>query len=475
MEIIQKENVKVSNSLIVKGLTHTKLDEELFDYLKEYGSIARLIPISDPESEHYRQVIVEYTYGTAVQSLESSLLLEYKSISQPEILFSVNTLASIYTVKVGRTATEAYLEELRDIAELSGKSFVAVLQAELSRMHESVSQAPLSDIVGGGSEVCVGRNTNMRKTGRSPDTCTEPIPGPPSPSHNGASEIPTFPVLDTHCARKKTHPYTDIFPPEVQRVVVEHVVRNGEVASQSQAFTRISAFSGRSPCPMNESDYDTWRTSVELLLQDPTISDLNRSRRIIESLLPPAAGMIKPLGPTASPRAYLELIDSAFGPIEEGDELFARFLNTFQNAGEKPSSYLQRLQVALITATKRGAVNAGESGKLLLKQFCRGCWDGSILTELQLEQKKTNPPTFPALLLMIRTEEDRQAAKTNRMRQHLGVSKQRAVINAQVVCGDQPSEPSTVTQAEFFSETQKLNAQIAQLQAQLEKLTPSSS
>lgn len=53
------------------------------------------------------------------------------------------------------------------------------------------------------------------------------------------------------------------------------------------------------------------------------------------------------------PTTYLELLDSAFGTAEDGDELFAKFLNTLQDAGEKPSQYLYRLQTGLAKALKR--------------------------------------------------------------------------------------------------------------------------
>lgn len=83
--------------------------------------------------------------------------------------------------------------------------------------------------------------------------------------------------------------------------------------------------------------------------------------------MPPAAIVVRPLSPQASPSAYLELLNSAFGTVEDGDELFAKFLNTFQDAGEKPSQYLHRLQTALTKALKRGGVVASEADRHLLR------------------------------------------------------------------------------------------------------------
>lgn len=113
---------------------------------------------------------------------------------------------------------------------------------------------------------------------------------------------------------------------------------------------------GKVPRPTHEPDYDSWQSSVELVMTDPAIADLQRSRRIVESLLPPAADVVRHLSPSSLPAAYLHLLDSAYWMVQDGDELFAKFLDTFQDAGEKPSAYLQRLQVALNLAVERGGV-----------------------------------------------------------------------------------------------------------------------
>ncbi len=60
-------------------------------------------------------------------------------------------------------------------------------------------------------------------------------------------------------------------------------------------------------------------------------------------------------------------------------------MDTFQGAGEKPSAYLQRLQVALTLAVKMGGVPASETNRHLLNQFCRGCWDNNLISDLQLK------------------------------------------------------------------------------------------
>lgn len=116
-------------------------------------------------------------------------------------------------------------------------------------------------------------------------------------------------------------------------------------------------------------------------------------------------------------------IDSAYGLVEDGDEIFARFLGTHQNTGEKASEYLQRLQVLITTATKRGGIDKADANKQLLRQFRCGCWDQSLILALQLRLKTETPPDFSEFLLQVRTEEDRRAAKHDHMQRHLGTTK----------------------------------------------------
>lgn len=107
----------------------------------------------------------------------------------------------------------------------------------------------------------------------------------------------------------------EVNPPEVQRYVVEHIVKNEDNVFHLSAH-RLRSFSGKEPQPQNEADYDTWRSGVDLLLQDPAVSDLQRSRKIFESLLSPAADMIKHLQPDTPPAVYLQTLDSAFGTVQ---------------------------------------------------------------------------------------------------------------------------------------------------------------
>lgn len=202
------------------------------------------------------------------------------------------------------------------------------------------------------------------------------------------------------------------------------------------------------------------------------ISDAQVVRKIIESLSPPASNLIKSLGPSAPSKAYLDLLDSAFAAVGDGDELFAAFLNLNQNAGEKPSDYLHRLHTALISVIRSKGLTVAESDRQLLRQFCRGCWNNSLISNLQLEHRKQNPPTFSEFLLLLHTEEGRQAAKCNRMRQHLGVTRAKTQPNVQAACNPCLTSYDLSVDSDYIPSeaVQPLQKQIAKLQTQVAKL-----
>lgn len=104
---------------------------------------------------------------------------------------------------------------------------------------------------------------------------------------------------------------------------------------------------------------------------------------ICDSLLPPACDMVKHL-----PDVYLQQLESPYGTVQDGEELYAKFMDTYQNHGEKPSEYLQRLQVALQHVMRREGVAERDMDKRILAQFCRGCWNNRLISELQLRQRK---------------------------------------------------------------------------------------
>lgn len=458
MDFVQRCGVKIPNAVIVSGLTRAgDQDEQVIDFLKEYGSIKRTILVDEDESEFYQNLIVEYTHGTALGTLSGILPYKYALQDDPSVVYNIRTLSSAYQAEVSGNITKTYLSELKALAKLSGAEYGHVLKGVVSQISKDIEamssvseEVPLTH-----AETSTETQLTITSTEQHPLVLSSGTAhrndGLPPPGTIPTNSVGTAPSLSAN----------DMNPPEVQKVVVEHIVRSEAISPCFQPQLRLRSFSGKTPRPNNETDYDTWRSHIELLLNDPNILSLQITRKIVESLLPPAADVVKGLRPNSPPLAFLQLLDSAFGVVEDGEELFSRFLNTFQNPGESASAYLHRLQVALNLVVKRGGVAPGEVDRHLLKQFCRGCWDSVLLSTLQLEQARSHPPSFAELLLMLRTEEDRQQAKASRMRKHIGATK-RVQVQSQSACADPKEKPQVCPSA-----IEDLVKQVATLQSQL--------
>lgn len=440
MELFEKLGIKIPNAVVIEGANNSDTDEEIIEFLKKYGSIAQTKLISEPGSTFDKKLIVEFSSGFAVDSLRK--LLPYTYVSQTgTVTYEIYELATTCASQIEKVKTSTYLRELQAMAKLTGKDYAVVLKDVMSLLGHSIAELR--------PELTDDEEVEPTEVKVQPS-----VPSNPEPSDQSESR--------SHGRQSYLNP-VDTNPPEV-RYVVEHVIKNDD--SLHHSAQKLKTFSGRVPRPPNETDYETWRSAVELMLNDPSISDLHRSRKIVESLLPPAATMVKHLTSETPPVVYIQILDSAYGTVQDGDELFAKFMDTFQDGGEKPSVYLQRLQVAISAAVKRGGVPAADINRHLLSQFCRGCWDNALISDLQLKRRKSNPPSFSELLLLLRTEEDREAAKSLRMRQHLGPVRAKAHVQQAYGHLEEKTEASTLEQ---------LSKQVADIQRQLASLTAAQS
>lgn len=454
MDICNRFEVNGQNSLYVAGIGTDYTDEEISSVFKVNGDISKMVRIPDESGQPEGRVLIQYASDRSISRIDPITLGTLQSPKDPAVSWVARTIRDVCQEEMGREIARRYLGELQFVAGSGRAGFLSVLQEELQgnqstshNVHSSVTQ-PLAT-----------------QNGSTPNT-DQNEPEEPAPVHSAPASVPLSPASPV----SPVHVDENVFnPPQIQKVIVEHVIRS-ESTTSSSSHLRMRTFSGRMPRPNGEVEYETWRTQVDLLLTDSSLSDAHKVRKILESLLSPAADVVKPLGISSPPSVYVTQLDSAFGVVEDGEELFAAFLSSNQNNGEKPSAYLNRLHSLLTRAISRGRVSAENSNDHLLRQFCRGCWDQSIIIGLQLECKKSNPPTFPEFLLMLRTEEDRRAAKLDRMKKHLGVSK--ANVYAHHVF-DMPSydcEPVPVPNTKQ-NEVSKLEKKVNELTKQLEKLS----
>ncbi|XP_043960348.1 uncharacterized protein LOC122824151 [Gambusia affinis] len=457
MDVVTQLGLNMQRSVLVTGTQSDDDEKEIVERLQCYGAVKEVFHVNDPQSAFYKNLIVEFEEDSSLIALQPLFPYDYPSRTRLDMIFHVTSLASEYAAAVSSSSSPIdYIDELKNIATLR-KRFEEVLKGVMDQISTHLELAGGDD---GDDEDKKDDILTLAQPVQSQQTLLsvpQAVSAPPTHSYTdwqgeppGASRSPTPPIQRVSLSGN------DLIPQNVQKVVVEHVVKNSDFSTSS---LRLRSFSGKIPKPSNEADYDSWRSQIELLLADPSLSRLHINRRIVESLLSPAADLIKCLSPGASPSTLLQVLDSAFQTVQDGEELFAQFLNIFQNPGERPSSYLQRLQLTLSTVIKRGGILPRDKDMYLLRQFCRGCWDNSVISKLQLEEKKSNPPPFSELLLALRTEEDRQIAKESLMRKHIQSSKQKVTIQSQSTCS---CGHETVNE-----ELKELKKQIQQLQQQM--------
>lgn len=476
MDILEKHGIKIPNSVLIKSVNNTETDDEVVEFLNRFGKTSKVEVITDADSFLYDMIIVEFESGNSLVELRKILPYTYVC-DHDKVTYDIIELSTACSEMEGKLKTQKYLGELKNLAKLTGQDYAEVLKGVMSLLGQSITEQslalqanPLADakeeVEPPVASTAIPAQLSNTATYSQPEvgmtaapSTKDELPQAFRTPHVQYTSRPSLPAMSL----------PDLNPPGIQRYVVEHIVKSDDSGAHLSS-QKLRSFSGRAPRPQNESDYETWRSGVDLLLKDPAVSDLQRSRKIFESLLPPAADMVKHLHPETPPTTYLQILDSAYGTVQDGDELYAKFMELFQDAGEKPSTYLQRLQVALNLAVKRGGVKATDLDRHLLNQFCRGCWNNTLISELQLKQRKSHPPSFAELLLLLRTEEDREAAKSQRMKQHLG-SKAKAGVHAQYACAS-PEESKVDA---LTTITQQLTQQLADIQKQLASLTAQSS
>lgn len=108
MDVIENEGIKVPNAVIVSGLTNIDLDEEIYEDLKQFGSINRIVKVLDKTSEFYGKALVEYASG-AVETLEKDLPFDRTSDTDDDVVFRVEALSSLYSSEKGTDLTKTFL------------------------------------------------------------------------------------------------------------------------------------------------------------------------------------------------------------------------------------------------------------------------------------------------------------------------------------------------------------------------------
>ncbi len=144
MDFVLSSDIKVPNAVIVSGILDSSDDEGVIDFLKQYGTF-RVVPVVDSNSEFFKNLIVEYQSGDAIEALAPLLPYTYEVKEKPGAKYHVKAFSSVYTAKMGSSATKSYLDEIKRVAKLSGKDFEEVLKSMMTEISEIIGGSDTDD------------------------------------------------------------------------------------------------------------------------------------------------------------------------------------------------------------------------------------------------------------------------------------------------------------------------------------------
>lgn len=263
-------SIKIPNAVLIDGVSKDD-KEEVGQFLECYGPLNRAVFVDSPESEFHGMWVVEYVSGSALPLLVP--LLPYNFTMSAGNQCYVKNLSKIYSSEVGSSKTKTYLADLKQVAKLAGKDYAEVLQEMMAQISESIAECHPID------------PAKMEETTEEQTT--------PDPHKMATTSSPLINAGPTPAVKPKERTSfiniatNDLNPPEVQKYVVEHIVKGEDTVMHTRLSHRLRVFSGRVPHPQHEVNSDTWRSGADLIMKDPAISEIQQPRFILDSLLPP--------------------------------------------------------------------------------------------------------------------------------------------------------------------------------------------
>lgn len=232
--------------------------------MKEYGEISKAEVIKEP-GVFENTMVVEFCSGNALVELRKVLLRKY-SCESDRVVYEIQELSPMCSELFGESKTHKYLTELKELAKLTGQDYTQVLKNVMCQLGQSIAAlSPVSiekiDETDTKEEVKISSPSAQLHSTAS----FSQLPGTTSVSQDSRDELPRWIA--------SSNPITFYN-------VVEHIVKSDDPGIHMSA-QRLRSFSGRTPRPQDKSDFEAWRSAVDLLLKDPAVSDLQRSRRIL--------------------------------------------------------------------------------------------------------------------------------------------------------------------------------------------------
>lgn len=179
---------------------------------------------------------------------------------------------------------------------------------------------------------------------------------------------------------------------------------------ESMWYRKLKVFSGGpSPGP-GEETFEAWVEQVTEMMQMWQVSEVEKRRRLLESLHGPALAIMRVLqanNDSMTVEQCLDALKQIFGTKEDYKTSQFKFLQTTQKAAEKASAFLLRVEPLLQKAIQQSPLSARSADLIRLKHIlARVSMTPALRGKLQLLDQQGYAPTFLELMKLIRDEEE---------------------------------------------------------------------
>ncbi|RXN38904.1 glutamate receptor kainate 1-like isoform X2 [Labeo rohita] len=222
------------------GVEKTCSIEDITGFFEVHGEISKVVRVPDEPEQLSGRLLIQYSSESSILKIDTDSLGDLTSPKDPAVAWHVRTVRDMSQEKLGRGLAQRYLDELSTIPGSGRAAFLLALQKELQRvqLHSSDLQAAEA-----------GPHTTVHSPHDSGRTNVE---FNPAESNVAQATVPNF--SPSYVPQSPVHIDESMFnPPQIQKVVVEHVIRN-ESSHSPLRQSRIRTFSGRIPKPNGEGD-----------------------------------------------------------------------------------------------------------------------------------------------------------------------------------------------------------------------------
>lgn len=102
---------------------------------------------------------------------------------------------------------------------------------------------------------------------------------------------------------------------------------------ETQSYKKLHTFSGVTPTPSGEEEYEVWAEQTSHILEEWQCSENVKKQKLVECLRGPSSDIVRFVkigNPSATSGDYLSVLETAFGNTESASDLKVRFKGTFQ-------------------------------------------------------------------------------------------------------------------------------------------------